>query len=117
MLKYYSNDENYVELTGIVVSANASEYKDYVLLIQITTPEHEFALIPNTQEQEFRLYSNQSIMQQITEGDTIKFVSAPMYFYNGHVLPIISIEKQGEVLLSFEEGKENYISWIKEEFN
>ena len=39
-----------------------------------------------------------------------------MYFYNGHYLPIVHIEKDEKEYLSFEVGKQNYLKWIEETF-
>ena len=47
------------------------------------------------------------IEQKLQIGDEIIFTSAPEIFYNGHALPIVHLEVNGEVLLPFEEGYEN----------
>lgn len=110
MLEYYRDDNNYVELEGVIVS---KDNKADVLYIEITTENHDFSTF-NDKSTDFRIYSETDV--ELNIGDTLKFISAPMYFYNGHRLPIISLEKDGEIYLTFEKGKSDYLNWIQKTF-
>lgn len=109
MLDYYSNNDNYVELQGIVVSPENSYGR---MEIDILTESHGFPLNAQTGYAEFEV----SAIYELAPGDKITFVSAPMHFYNGHILPIMALEKDGVVLFNFEDGKESYLNWIEENF-
>ncbi len=118
MLEYYNEDDNYEELIGEIKS---TEYKDDIdelfLEIDLKTDNHDFSVNATTGYGEFTLVNQSNYRFDLELNDVITFSSATMHFYNGHVLPIISIEKNGEQLLSFSDGKENYINWIKETFD
>lgn len=116
MLDYYSDDSNYKELTGIVKNQNIVGRDDNGRLLEIDViidKEGFFNASVPIEGCVFELYGLQDIYNSIFVGDTITFISAPMIFYNGHTPPIVYLEKDGEVLLTFEEGKEAYINWIK----
>ena len=113
MLDYYSVDENYIEVTGIIISIDADRN---LLGIDILSEDASIWRREETGCVEFFLvdYSEQNYNLNIN--DKIIFTTSVMYFYNGHDLPIISLEKDGEVLLSFDEGKEMYLDYIKDRF-
>lgn len=112
MIKYYSNDENYVKLEGILVEI--TERKE--LKIQITTGAHEYERYVG-ETLYFTVYSNEYLLKSLFVGDELVFVSAPMIFYNGQEEPIIALEKGGKTYLSFEDGKASYLKWIEETFD
>lgn len=111
MLDYYSENSNYQNLRGVVVGI-----EDDILEIDISTENNEFSVNIN-EYQKFRGINYKDWICNIKEGDEVSFVTAPMYFYNGHILPIVSIEKEGQVYLSFDKGKEDYLQWIEETFD
>lgn len=111
MLEYYSEDSNFVELTGIVKEKNQNN----TLTVEVLTKSAEFELY-NMEVGDFMLYTNVEILDNIELEDEIAFTSAPRQFYDGHKWPIVALSKGGQKLLSFEEGKENYINWIKNDF-
>lgn len=109
MLEYYSDDNNYVELQGVVISPeNDCGYME----IDILTESHVFPLNAQTGYGEFE----SGLIYNLTPGDKITLVSAPMYFYNGHVLPVMALKKDDVVILTFEDGKSSYLAWIEETF-
>ncbi len=109
MLEYYSDDDNYVELQGSVISPeNDRGYME----IDILTESHGFPLNAQTGYGEFE----SGLIYNLNPGDEITFISAPMYFYNGHVLPIMALKKDEVVILAFEDGKSSYLAWIEESF-
>ena len=109
MLEYYSNDGNYSELEGILISyENERGYME----VDILTESHNFPLNAQTGYAEFQFRA----FYGLNPDDKITFVSAPYHFYNGHTLPIMALEKDGVVILSFEDGKSSYLAWIKENF-
>ena len=110
MLDYYSVDENYIELTGIIISIDADRN---LLRIKILS---EDASIWESGSAEFFLVDYSERDYNLNIDDEIVFTTATMLFYNGHDMPIISLEKDGEVLLSFDEGKEMYLDYIKDRF-
>ena len=107
MIGRYSEDHNYVTLVGEVVESednnviikcnNLNEYIGY---------EDELC--------DYYIYSNQFI--ELSAGEQIEFTTVPFHFYNGHKLPIVELKADNNILLSFEEGKENLIDWVNTNF-
>ena len=110
MLKYYSDDSVYCNLCGEIKEKN-----DVYLIIEVFTESHTFISRGENGYITFVIYGS-SCIEKIEVGDVIDFISAPMCFYNGHYMPIVYLEKEQEVLLSFEEGKTNYLNWINDTF-
>lgn len=108
MIEKYSDDQNYVTLIGEVIKHDGNyviikceELKNYI------NYEDEFC--------DYSIYSGEII--ELSVGDQIEFITVPFHFYNGHILPIVEIKKDGSTLLPFEEGKDNLIKWVDMVFN
>jgi hypothetical protein len=118
MLPYYENDQSYGKLEGIILSVEYSKDLDELFLKIIadgTNPEFE-ERSRTEGYMRFVLVHWSEYAFPLEEGDTVVFTSAPMYFYNGHVWPIVQLEKEGIEYLSLFEGKANYLRWIEEHF-
>ena len=50
-----------------------------------------------------QLVLKNGISEKIKLGDTVEFVTAPRYFGDGYVMPIVAISVEGEQLLDYEE--------------
>ena len=117
MLNYYSQEENYFELQGEIKTIEyKTEFNELLLEIDLLGDKHDFPLNAETGYSEFVLVHCSNYELSLQENDIIAFVSAPMYFYNGHVLPVVQLKKGREEQLTFSEGQSNYINWIKEVF-
>ena len=107
MIEKYSDNQNYVTLTGEVIEFNENnviikceELNDY------TSYEDELC--------DYYIYSDQFVELQV--GEEIQFTTVPFHFYNGHKLPIVELKIDENTLLSFEEGKENLLDWVNINF-
>lgn len=117
MLNYYSQDDKYLELEGTIVSTIIREdYNELFLEVELKREHSKFPCNADTGYNEFVLVFWSEQKYDLNVGDNIIFTSAPMYFYNGHYLPIVHIEKDEKEYLSFEVGKQNYLKWIEETF-
>ena len=54
------------------------------------------------------------IDEKLEIGDQVTFVTAPRYFGDGYVMPIVEITVNEEELLSFEDGFANFLKWLDE---
>ena len=111
MHTYYSNDENYTLLKGEVIDVDIYNNR---IVVNITTKNHSFNSAYLTEGVEVEFYKDNNTIQTINKGDIIEFNSADMHFYNGHRLPIVSLTINNKVYLSFDEGKENLLKFVKE---
>ena len=51
---------------------------------------------------------------KLKAGEQVSFITAPRYFGDGYVMPIVAISINGENLLDFEEGYQNLLDWLSE---
>ena len=109
MVEYYSNNQNYVELEGEIVEICPI---DTIYLFVSVEYGFEQAFIDGSYNKcPFQLFSPKNIIDFLAVGDVIKIISATRCFYDGHVSSIVSLELNGEVLLTFEEGKAGLLEW------
>lgn len=118
MVDYYSKTENYSALKGKIASIKInSDAQEISIEIDILTPGHNFPLNSKTNHCEFVIVNYTEEEKSISVGDEIEFTSAPMYFYNGHVLPVVSLKVGDKEITTFGEGQVRYLSWIKQTFD
>ena len=108
MIEKYLEDQNYVTLTGEFIEFDGNfvvikceELNDYL------SYEDEFC--------EYSICSKEYLELEV--GVEIQFTTVPFHFYNGHYLPIVELRIDGNLLLSFEDGKKNLIDWVNTTFN
>lgn len=49
----------------------------------------------------------------IKVGDQIEFVTAPKYFGDGYVMPIVAMKRDSVELLSYDDGVRELIVWLR----
>jgi hypothetical protein len=113
MREYYSDKDNYVVATGTVKHI---KYHNGALYLGFSNLE------PHMSDNSFKIVGenlvtvqNNGIDNKLKMGDHIEFVTAPEYFGDGYVMPIVEITVNGEKLLDFEEGFVNLNKWLEEE--
>ena len=112
-IQYYSERNNYITATGTVMHIKYNEKKDALYL-------GFDELLPEFSDRTFKIVGKNltvvqenDIDQKLKLGDHVEFISAPRYFGDGYAMPIVGITVDGEVLLEFEEGYDNWLKWIK----
>ena len=106
LLQKYSDDQNYVALSGKIVEVDG-------LVVVIQCEELKTYISYEDDLCEYYIYSDQPL--DLIVGITIDFVTVPFHFYNGHELPIVELRVHENVLLAFEDGKENLMEWVNRE--
>ena len=56
---------------------------------------------------------SRDIAARIAPGCQVEFITAPRYFGDGYVMPIVSVSVEGETLLEFNDGFVNLQEQIK----
>ena len=110
--KYYSQKENYVNVTGTITSIKYNS--------DITALYLEFENInPVLDDSCFKIVGkNVSVVQnngidvELKAGDSVTFTTAPMYFGDGYVMPIFALSAHGKCFLEFEDGYDNFLIWL-----
>lgn len=110
--EYYYDEDNFISAIGTVTHI---KYNDERTAIYIGFSE----LNPKFDDVNFEIVGkNLPIVQEngidekIQLGDQVEFITAPKYFGDGYVMPIVSISVDGEELLSYEEGYANFLEWL-----
>lgn len=112
---YYSQSENYINASGTIIRIAYNEdstalYIDFSEL----TPEFDdtcFKLVGDN----LKTARNNGIDEMLKPGDRVDFVTAPRYFGDGYVMPIVAISIDGDSLLEFEDGFEGLLAWLEAE--
>ena len=111
-LEYYSNPDNYITVVGTVTHIEYNEEMDslYLGLQQIPSgfSDHSFKIVGKN----LLIAQENGIDQKLKLGEQVEFISAPRYFGDGYVMPIVGLAIDGETLLAFEQGYQNWIEWI-----
>jgi len=113
-IDYYSKRDNYITATGMVRYISYSEdnlalYLDFEELTP-TFDDTCFKIVGKN----LSIVQGNGINDKVKEGIQIEFITAPRYFGDGYVMPIVAISVEGESLLEFEEGFTNLLIWLKE---
>ena len=107
LLEKYSDDQNYVALSGKIVEVDG-------LAVVIQCEELSEYLSYEDDLCEYYIHSKQILDLKV--GDEIQFITAPFHFYNGHQLPIVELRTSESTLLEFADGKTNLIDWVNDTF-
>ena len=107
LLEKYSDDQNYVALSGKIV-----EVDGLVVVIQC----EELSEYISYEDDLCVYYIHSKQIFDLKVGDEIQFITVPFHFYNGHQLPIVELKTSESTLLEFADGKANLIDWVNDTF-
>lgn len=109
---YYPVKDNYVEISGVVIYM---EYSDDHTVLYIAFSDMDRKLDDCSFKivgENLRIVEKNGIDDKIKIGDRVTFVTAPKYFGDGYVMPIVAISANGESLLDFDEGFKNFMDYL-----
>ena len=110
--EYYSQKENYISVTGVVTGIRQNEEADafYIDFSDLSPVLDDtcFKIVGENAE----IVKANKIDEKIKIGEQITFITAPKYFGDGYVMPIVAISTKDETLLGFEEGYKNLLDWL-----
>lgn len=113
MRKYYYDKSNYLTAKGTVTYMKYNDEHDalYLSFSDDLSPQFDdisFKIIGKN----LPVVKENGIDQKVVVGSQISFITAPKYFGDGYIMPIVAITVDGEELLSFDEGYENLLEWL-----
>lgn len=112
MKEYYSQQSNYVNVTGILTHISYNEDRTAIYLgfsnLSPQFDDNNFKIVGNN----LPIVQRNGIDEKIKIGDQVNFVTAARYFGDGYVMPIVEISVNEEKLLSFDEGFANFLKWL-----
>ena len=105
--KYYKNVDNFMTEEAVVknIIYNKEDKRLVLWLDEIHEDYQTGGFI--IKGKNLNLVLERGILEKLEIGDEITFTSAPKYFGDGYMMPIVAISVNGEELLSFEEGHKN----------
>ena len=110
--KYYYDEDNFISAIGTVTHIKYNDEQTALFLgFSELTPQFEdncFKIVGDN----LPIVQENGIDEKIQLGDQVEFITAPKYFGDGYVMPIVSISVDGEELLSYEEGYANFLEWL-----
>lgn len=109
---YYPVKDNYIEVSGVVIYMKYN--KDHTEL-HIAFSDMDRKLDDRSFEivgENLRIVEKNGIDDKIKIGDRVTFITAPKYFGDGYVMPIVAISANGESLLDFDEGFKNFMDYL-----
>ena len=108
---YYSDESNFVSVTAELNFLNFDK-KNGVLYLGFGGLPNDFS------DDAFKIVGkNLEIIEEkggehcFAIGDKITFITAPRYFGDGYVMPIVALSKDGNTLLDYEEGYKNFMAF------
>lgn len=114
-VEYYSDKNNYCKISGVLSFINDNEEANALYLgFSELNPQCDDSSFKIT-GLNYSIIKSKGIMDKIRVGDKISFITAPRYFGDGYVMPIVSITVDGEEILEFEEGYSNLLRWLNEQ--
>lgn len=109
---YYPVKDNYVEISGVVIYM---KYSDDHTVLYIAFSDMDRKLDDRSFKivgENLRIVEKNGIDDKIKIGDSVTFVTAPKYFGDGYVMPIVAISANDESLLDFDEGFKNFMDYL-----
>ena len=110
-LDYYSIDSNYVTVVGTVDHLSYYDSKALFLAFEDKTVAFQDSTFVIEGKNLETILKN-GFEEKVTLGTQVEFVSAVRVFWDGYEMPIVALSVNGEVLLPFEEGKQNLLEMI-----
>lgn len=110
MNEYYANRDNYVSASGTVDFLNYNE-DSTTLYIGFSEVSPVFAdTCFKITGDNLKIARKNGIDEKLTTGTSVTFVSAPKYYGDGYVFPMIAISIRNDCVLDADVGFNNYIS-------
>lgn len=111
-IEHYSQKENYVEATGTLTHVKYNEDATALYLgfsdLSYKFDDTCFKIVGDN----LRIAQDNGIDSKAILGKQMTFITAPRYFGDGYVMPIVAIYIDGECLLDFETGYDNLMKWL-----
>ncbi len=110
MDEYYANRDNYISASGTVDFLNYDEnFTTLYIGFSDLSPAFDDTCFKITGDN-LKIVRENGIDEKLTIGTNVTFVSAPKYYGDGYVFPIVALRLGGDELLNADVGFENYVS-------
>ena len=111
---YYKERDNYITVTGTVIDVHYSEkFEAFYFSFSELAPKLDDICLKIVGDN-VRIVEENGMMDMVGVGSKVEFVTAPKYFGDGYVMPIVALTCDGVCFLEFEEGYLNLLVWLDE---
>ena len=108
-IDYYSDTANYVTASGTVRHVSRDDDNEVVYLeFSELSPSFSDSCFKISGEN-YELIKENGLFEVLNIGQQVTFKTAPKYFGDGYIMPIVSITIGNNTYLDFEEGTSNYV--------
>ena len=112
MKEYYAQESNYISAKGIVTHIAYNEDRSALYFgfsdLEPKFDDDSFKIVGDN----LPIVQQNGIDEKISIGDEVTFITAPRYFGDGYVMPLVAISINGEELLGFDQGFVNFLRWL-----
>jgi len=103
--EYYSEKGNYEKLTVTVETIELNDEQDMIYFnVGYCILGDNISIVLNNN------------IEELKQGDVLSIYSAPGYFGDGYLYPIVGIEKNEKIYLNFDTGVENQVKYQEQSF-
>ena len=105
--EYYLDKSNYVTCEAVVKNTVYKEENQAIYLWLTPAIDVYSDTTFSIKEKNLEIFIANGGLELLTNGKTITFTSAPRYFGDGYIMPIVAISCDDVILLDFEIGYNN----------
>lgn len=102
--KYYSNEENFVEVTSEINHIVWNHSEQCVTIGLSNVPETFSDNCFDIEEENYKIVFENGGEEYLQLGTSVTIVTAPRYFGDGYIMPIVAIKVGEYELLNYEDG-------------
>lgn len=110
---YYAEESNYICVTGVInhIKYNEDETALYLGFSDLTAQfdDNCFKIVGEN----LTIVRQNGIDAALAKGLEVEFISAPRYFGDGYVMPIVGLSIGETVYLEYEVGYTNFLKWLE----
>ena len=111
-IAYYADQNNYVTASGTVTHMQYTDNGETLFLgfedLSFSFYDTSFRIVGEN----LVIARQNGIDEKLALGDRVELISAPRIFGDGYAVPIVGLTVDGETLLTFEQGYDNWLKWV-----
>ena len=106
---YYSDESNFVEVTAKITFLSWDNYNQVLAINFADLPEGFSTNDLYIEDNNYEILLENNATEYLEVGDYVTFITAPRYFGDGYMVPIVELRYDAQIYLAYEEGYENLL--------
>ena len=117
MVPYYHDQSNYQSYTGVVTKIRYHQMNGAIALyLDIEEQEPKLADYTFALEAENLTIAQENGIDSLQVGTNVEFVSAPRYYGDGYIMPLVGLKAGNTIYLDREQGIANWIALLDKRY-